>query len=352
MRIGTQGVTLGELAELLAGEVEGDLNVRVTAVADLKGAAPGSIVRVEHPRYLDEAEAGDAAAILTDPRIGPLTKPAIRVAQVRNAYIRCLELFAPDEGAPEGIHPTAVVAPDAVLEPGCAIGAYAVVGRGARIGARTVLYPHAVVGDQVQIGPDCVIFPHVSIYARSILGARVRIHSGAVIGADGYGYEWDGTRHRKVPQIGRVRICDDVEIGANTTIDRATAGETIIGPGTKIDNQVQVAHNVRTGAHCLLVSQVGIAGSVELGNGVVLAGQAGVKDHVKIGDGTQIAGRAGVWGDLPAGSRVSGHPARPHREEIRLQAAFAQLPALLKRVAELEKRLASREEEPEAGASG
>lgn len=350
MRIGPEGVTLGELAELLGGEVTGDGSLRINAVAGLKGASPGSIVRVEHPRYLAEAEAGAASAILTDDRIGPLGKPAIRVPQVRHAYIRCLELFAPSEGAPEGIHPTAVIGEGAELSDGCAVGAYAVVGRRARVGAGAVLFPHVVVGDEVEIGPGCVLFPHVSLYARTVLGARVRIHSGAVIGADGYGYEWDGTRHRKVPQIGHVRIGDDVEIGANTTIDRATAGETVIGPGTKIDNLVQIAHNVQTGAHCLLVSQVGVAGSAELGNGVVMAGQAGAKDHVTIADGAQIAARAGVWGDLPAGSRVSGHPARPHREEIRIQAALTQLPALLKRVAELECKL--REQDGEAETPG
>jgi UDP-3-O-[3-hydroxymyristoyl] glucosamine N-acyltransferase len=339
MAIGPEGISLAELAERLGGQVEGSPAVRVTGAAGLQDAAAGSLVRVEHPRYLAEAEASAASAILTDLRIGPLQKPAIRVAKVRLAFAQALELFAPDEDTPDGIHETAVIASDAELGQGCAVGPYAVIGRKARIGARAVVHAHAVIGEGVEIGEDSVIFPQVVVYSRTLVGARVRIHSGSVIGADGFGYEWSGQGHRKIPQIGRVRIGDDVEIGANTAIDRATTGETVIGPGTKVDNLVQVAHNVRTGAHCLIVSQVGIAGSTTLGNGVVLAGQAGVKDHVHLGDGVQAAGKSGVWGDQPAGARVSGHPARPHREEIRIQAALGQLPELLKRVAELERRL-------------
>jgi len=339
MAIGPEGISLAELAERLGGQAEGNPSLRITGATGLHDAAAGNLVRVEHPRYLADAEACLAAALLTDLRIGPLRKPAIRVAQVRLAFAHALELFAPVEDAPDGIHETAVVASDAALGPGCAVGPYAVIGRKARIGARTVVHAHAVVGESVEIGEDSVIFPQVVLYSRTLVGARVRIHSGSVIGADGYGYEWNGQRHQKIPQIGRVRIGDDVEIGANTAIDRATTGETVIGPGTKVDNLVQVAHNVKTGAHCLIVSQVGIAGSTTLGNGVVLAGQAGVKDHVHLGDGVQAAGKSGVWGDQPAGARVSGHPARPHREEIRIQAALGQLPELLKRVAELERKL-------------
>jgi len=345
MAIGPEGIALAELAEELGGLVEGNPTVRVTGVTGLQDAVHGGMVRVEHPRYLAEAEASPAAALLTDLRIGPVQKPTIRVAKVRLAFARALELFAPTEDAPDGIHETAVIASDAELAPGCAVGPYAVIGRKARVGARAVVHAHAVVGEGVEIGEDSVIYPQVVLYSRTVVGARVRIHSGSVIGADGFGYEWNGQGHQKIPQIGRVRIGDDVEIGANTAIDRATTGETVIGPGTKVDNLVQVAHNVRTGAHCLIVSQVGIAGSTTLGSGVVLAGQAGVKDHVHLGDGVQAAGKSGVWGDQPAGARVSGHPARPHREEIRIQAALGQLPELLKRVAELERRL--KDAEPE-----
>jgi UDP-3-O-[3-hydroxymyristoyl] glucosamine N-acyltransferase len=202
-----------------------------------------------------------------------------------------------------------------------------------------VVHPHVVIGDQVEIGSGSVICPQVTIYARSVIGERVRIHSGAVIGADGYGYEWDGARHRKKIHNGRVRIGDDVEVGANTTIDRATTGETVVGAGTKIDNLVQVAHNVRTGIHCLLVSQAGIAGSSTLGDGAVLGGQAGLPDHTRMGDRAIIGAGGGPWGNVEAGEVVIGRPARPRAEERRIQAALGRLPELFKRVRELEARL-------------
>jgi UDP-3-O-[3-hydroxymyristoyl] glucosamine N-acyltransferase len=218
-----------------------------------------------------------------------------------------------------------------------------VLGRNVRLAAGVVIHPHVVLGDNVEIGANSVVFPQAVIYRDSVLGERVRVHSGAVVGADGYGYEWSGKGHYKIPQLGRVRLENDVEVGANTTIDRATTGETVIGAGTKIDNQVQIAHNVRTGQHCLIVAQVGIAGSTTLGNGVVLAGQVGVKDHIQIGDGVQAAGKSGIWGNVPAGQKISGHPARPHREEIRLQAAIGKLPELLRRVASLERLLGKKD---------
>jgi UDP-3-O-[3-hydroxymyristoyl] glucosamine N-acyltransferase len=341
---GTTGLTLAEIAAAVGGTVDGDAETRIYGVSGLQDATEGSLVRVEQPRYLEKAVRGPAAALLARPDLGPLPKPSVRVEQVRLAFARCLELFTPAEARPEGIHPTAVVADGAELAEGCAVGPYAVVGAGARIGARVVLHAHVVVGEEVEIGDDSVIYPHAVIYARSVLGRRVRVHSGTVIGADGFGYEWSGERHQKIPQNGRVRLGDEVEVGANVTIDRATTGETVIGPGTKIDNLVQVGHNVRTGAHCLLISQAGIAGSASLGNGVVLAGQVGVKDHVTIGDGVQVAGRGGVWGDVPPGTVYSGNPARPHREELRVQAALHRLPELLARVRALEARLEAAED--------
>jgi UDP-3-O-[3-hydroxymyristoyl] glucosamine N-acyltransferase len=202
-----------------------------------------------------------------------------------------------------------------------------------------VLHTHVAIEEQCDVGEGSELFARVVLYPGSRIGARVRIHAGAVIGADGYGYEWDGKQHRKVPHVGGVRIEDDVEIGANTTIDRGQTADTVIGAGTKIDNLVQIGHNVRTGVHCILVSQVGIAGSTRLGNGVVLAGQVGVNPHVYIKDGAVVAGQSGVWGDIEPGSRVSGNPARSHREEIRTRAALAKLPELIKRVQQLEERL-------------
>jgi UDP-3-O-[3-hydroxymyristoyl] glucosamine N-acyltransferase len=244
-----------------------------------------------------------------------------------------------------------VIADDAEIGADCSIGAYSVIASGAVVGRGVIVQPHVVVGEQAVVGDGAVLFPHVVLYPRTRVGQRVRIHSGSVIGCDGYGYEWTGSAHLKRPHNGRVRIEDDVEIGANVTIDRATTGETVIGPGTKIDNLVQIAHNVRTGAHCLVVSQVGIAGSARLGNGVVLAGQAGVNTHAEVGDGAQVGAGSGIWGKAPPGSFLSGNPARPHREELRIQAALGRLPELLRRVKELERRLEAAGVRSEGGPS-
>lgn len=340
-------VSLAELAQAVNGKVEGDPEVQIDGVSGLENARPGTIVRVEHRRYLAAAEASAASALLVGPEIGAVTKPSVQVADVKLAFAQALAFLFPETRPAPGVHATAVVADDATLAEGCSIGPYAVIGAGARLEANVVVHAHVVIGEKSEIGEDCTLFPHVVLYPRTCLGKRVRIHSGTVIGADGYGYHWTGKEHLKIPQVGHVRISDDVEIGANTAIDRATTGETFIGPGTKIDNLVQIGHNVRTGAHCLLISQVGVAGSATLGNGVVLAGKSGVKDHVKVGDGVMAGGQAGIWSDLPAGAMVSGHPARPHRDAIRIEAALGQLPALLRRVRELERRLGQEQEAAE-----
>jgi UDP-3-O-[3-hydroxymyristoyl] glucosamine N-acyltransferase len=346
------GLRLRELAAALGGTLEGDPNLHITGIAGLEDAAPGTLVRVEAPRYLAAANDTPAAALLAPEGLEGVAKPCIRVAQVKLAYIRALELFARPEHSPEGVHRTAVVDESAQIAEGCSIGAGVVIGPGTRIGAGVVLHPHVVVMENVEIGPGCVLYPCVVVYPRTVLGERVRVHAGSVLGSDGYGYEWDGTRHVKRPHLGRLRVGDDVEIGANSTLDRATTGETVIGPGTKIDNLVQVAHNVRLGAHCLLVSQAGVAGSTVLGNGVVIGGQSAVKDNLTVADGVYVIGKGGVWGDLRSAGMYSGNPARPHSEEIRIQASLGRLPDLLKRVKELERRLAALEGEGDSPVRG
>lgn len=329
-------LTLEELSEQLDGEiVGGNGSVCIRGVAGLEDAAPETLVRVEQPRYLEKALASDCSALLIGPDLEVAGKPAIRVPNVRAAFVRCLELFAPDESLAPGIHPTAVIGEGCRIDPSAGIGPYAVLGAGVSVAAGVTIHAHVVVGEGSVLGEGSIVFPNVTLYPRTFLGKRVKIHAGTVIGGDGFGFEWFGDHHHKVPQIGRVRLEDDVEVGANTTIDRATTGETVIGRGTKIDNLVQVAHNVRTGAHCLIISQVGIAGSAVLGNGVVLGGQAGVKDHVTIPDGVMAAGRTGVWGSPAPGSKISGNPDRPHREEVRIQASLGKVPELVKRVAKL-----------------
>jgi UDP-3-O-[3-hydroxymyristoyl] glucosamine N-acyltransferase len=331
--------TLRELAAALGGQVDGDPETPIWAATGLEDAHEGSVVRVEDRKYLQPALDSPAAAVLAPPDLEIEGKPAIRVTEVRLAFAQALRFLHPEAPAPPGVHPTAAVHPSATVDPTAAIGPFAVVGPECVIGPRSVVHAHAVLIEDVVVGEDCVLFPHVVLYAQTRLGARVRLHSGVVLGADGFGYVWTGREHYKIPQVGGVVIEDDVEIGANTTIDCGTTSDTLIGAGTKIDNQVQIGHNVQTGRFCTVIAQVGIGGSAQIGQGVLLAGKAGVKDHVSIGEGTIVGGLAGVWSDLPANGRFSGFPARSHTEELRFQAGVRRLPDLLKRVRELEKRL-------------
>jgi len=257
-----------------------------------------------------------------------------------------LPLFFPEPVFQPGIHPTAIVASSAQVDPTAHIGPFCVVGEKVRIGRECVLQATDHVGANCQLGEETKLFPNVTLYSRTEVGSRVRIHSGAVIGADGFGYVLDGGLHRKVPQIGNVIIRDEVEIGANVTIDRGALGPTIIGQGSKIDNLVQIAHNVTLGEHCLVVSQAGIAGSTKLGNYVVLGGQVGLAGHLKIGNRVSIAAQSGVMHNIPDGEKWFGYPAQPDRQTKRQMIALQQLPELLKRVAELEKKLGLAEADP------
>jgi len=343
-------LSLNALAPLVDGVVEGDGTVCVGSVTGVEEASADSLVRVDHLRYLDAALSGPGVALLVGPSVPANTKPVLRVANPRLAFAMCAEAVAGDDRPPPGIHPTAVVGEGVCLGDDVTIMARSVVGAGSRIGSRVVLYPNVTVGNEVRLGDDTILYPAVTLYDGVEVGCRVRIHSGTVIGSDGFGYEWDGQLHRKIPHVGSVRIGDDVEIGANVAVDRATTGWTEIGSGSKIDNLVQIAHNVQIGPNCLIVAQAGLAGSSRLGAGVVIGGQSAVRDHVEMGDGAQLAGKSGVWSDLSAGGRYSGNPARSHREEQRSLLAYQRLPGLLRRVAALE-RLASelRKLHPEDG---
>jgi UDP-3-O-[3-hydroxymyristoyl] glucosamine N-acyltransferase len=241
---------------------------------------------------------------------------------------------------PCGIHPSAIIEPSAHIDPTAHVGRHCIIGEQARIGARCVLQGGTFVGAGCQLAEDIIVFPNVTLYERTQIGHRVRIHSGAVIGSDGFGYVLDGGVHRKIPQIGFVILHDDVEIGANVTIDRGALGPTVIGKGTKIDNLVQIAHNVIIGENCLVIAQTGIAGSTKLGHYVTLAGQAGLTGHLKIGNRVTVAAQSGVMHDIPDGEKWMGSPALPDRQTKRQFLAVQQLPDLLRRVAELEKKLA------------
>lgn len=333
---------LAQLAHLARAELVGSGEVEVSAVTDLAHAHAGALVMVTDPRDLAAAEASSAAALLVEGAITPSSKPFLRSKNVRASFARVLSAFLPTDGRPGGIHPTALVAPDACIGPDVQLGPFVVVGAGAKIGPRTTVHAGTTIGTRVQIGADCLLHPHVTIYPNGVLGDRVIIHSGTVIGSDGFGYATEEGVHLKVPHLGRVVIEDDVEIGANVAVDRATLGETRIGRGTKIDNLVQVAHNVVIGEGSLVVSQVGISGSVTIGSGAVLAGQAGAVDHVRIGAGARVLARAGVTKDVPDGATVSGFPARDHREEVRAMASVRRIPDLAKRVAAIEAHLVRR----------
>jgi len=331
--------TTAEVAAHLQGEVQGDPAASLTGFAPADRAQAGDLTFAENEAFFAQAEASAATAIIADTRFSSTRKTLIRVKNPRVAFAKVLALFFPEPAFAPGIHPGAVVAGSAQIDPSAHVGPHCTIGERARIGANVVLESGNFVGEDSILGEDSRLFPNVVLYPRTELGQRVRIHAGTVIGSDGYGYVLDQGAHRKVPQIGQVIIGDDVEIGANVTVDRGALGATRIGRGTKIDNLVQIAHNVAIGEHCLLISQVGIAGSSKLGNYVILAGQSGVAGHLKIGNQVTVAAQAGVMHDIPDGEKWLGAPAQPDRQAKRQMIAVIQLPELMRRVAELEKKL-------------
>ncbi|HNQ88308.1 MAG TPA: UDP-3-O-(3-hydroxymyristoyl)glucosamine N-acyltransferase [Verrucomicrobiota bacterium] len=335
--------TAAEIAAHLGGEVRGDPTVVLRGFAPADTAKAGDLTFAETEAYFARADQSAASAILVGGDFQSAQKVLIRVANARVAFARVLPLFFPEATPAPGVHATAVVSGSARVDPSAHVGPGCVVGDGAAVGAGSVLEALVVVGAETQIGENTRLFPQVTVYPRMRIGDRVRIHAGAVIGSDGYGYVFDEGAHRKVPQVGWVVIEDDVEIGANVTIDRGALGPTVIGQGTKIDNLVQIAHNVVVGRHCLIISQVGIAGSTRLGDYVTLAGQAGLAGHLRIGNRAVVAAQSGVMHDIPDGEKWLGAPARPDRQMKRQFIALEKLPELLRRVAELERRLAELE---------
>lgn len=332
-------VSLQQIADLVSGQLFGDPDVEVSGVSSIAEAGPGDLVFAESRRHAAEAEGSQASAMLTrhEPESG--AKPAVVVGDPRTAFATVLELFAAKMTGEPGIDPTARVHESVCLGDNVSVCYNAFIGADVKIGDNSVILPFCYIGDGVVIGDNTVVNPHVTIYPTCRIGNRVIIHSGAVIGADGFGFNQVEGEHRKIPHIGSVLIEDDVEIGANVTVDRARTGFTEVGAGTKIDNLVHVAHNVKIGRNCIVVAQVGISGSVRVGNNVILAGQAGVKDHVTIGDNVQVAARAGIISDISKGSKIAGFPARPYGDQMRIWASLANLPGLVKQVQTLESRV-------------
>ncbi len=336
--------TAAEIAEIVGARVAGDGSVAITGLAPIDDAGAGDLTFLANPRYEKYLNSTGASAIIVPIQYdgSPLLEGRT-VLLADDAYVAFAAALAVFDAGPEsimpGIDPSASVADTAVLGEGVSVGPCAVIMTGASIGAGTVVHAGAYIGANSVVGEDCTIFPNATLKRSVTIGDRVAIHSGTIIGSDGFGFAWDGEQHRKVPQIGTVVVGDDVEIGANVCIDRATIGATRIGRGTKIDNLVQIAHNVEIGQSSIVVAQVGVSGSTRIGNGVVLAGQAGIAGHIEIGDRAVVAAQAGVMGDVPPGENVSGYPALKHSLSKRLHAGIRNLPSLFKRIKEIERRL-------------
>jgi UDP-3-O-[3-hydroxymyristoyl] glucosamine N-acyltransferase len=339
---------LQDIAARLGCRLEGDGDVEIRRIMGIEDAEPGDLTFFANPKYAAQLGTTRASAVIiadsTQVQL-PKATAALRTSHPYLAFARAAEVFAPRPAAPAGIHPLASVPASAVVAPDASIAAFVSIGDRARIGARTIVYPHAVIGEDASIGDDCVIHARVSIRERVIIGHRVVLQDGAVIGSDGFGFAQapDGAHH-KIPQAGGVVIEDDVEIGANTTVDRPAVGETRIGAGTKIDNLVQVAHGVKIGRGVLLAAQVGIAGSTKIEDKVTLAGQVGVAGHLTVGQGVIATAQTGIPNSVEAGSFISGYPAIPNRDWLKSSALFRRLPELKKTIADLQRRLESLEQ--------
>lgn len=328
---------LSELTSLLGGRLIG-ADREIKGVATVEEAGPDDLSFLANPKYKAKALASQAGALIVAEEL-PGSFSQIIAANPYLAFTQALTILNPVRKPQPGIAAGAHVCAGAMIDPSASVMAGAYIGEGATIAADVIIWPGCFVGDGAQVGARTVLNPNVTVYHGCQLGADCIVHAGVVIGSDGFGFVWDGQQHRKIPQVGVVIVGNNVEIGANCTVDRAALSQTVIGDGTKIDNLVQVAHNVVIGDNCLLVAQCGIAGSTKLGKNVTIAGQAGVLGHITLGDWCVASAKSGVAGDLEAGKVVSGYPAFEHRRWLRAQQSFKDLPDLLKRIRELERKV-------------
>jgi UDP-3-O-[3-hydroxymyristoyl] glucosamine N-acyltransferase len=332
--------TLADITTLLGCPAPKGADRAVRGMATLEEAGPEDLTFVGAESYAKQLPQSRAMGAIVHRKLNvppAYGGVALLVDNADLAVAKVLELFAPPVPRPPvGVDSLSRVAATAQVAEGVAVGPFVSVGERSRIGKGTVLHPGVYVGDDVEIGEHCELFPRVVVRERITIGSRVVIHAGSVLGTDGFGYRWDGKQHAKVPQIGTIVVEDDVEIGSCVCVDRAKFSTTLIGRGTKIDNLVQIAHNVRTGPHCLIAGQAGVAGSVTLGTGVVLGGGVGLRDHITLGDGAMVAATSGVAADVPAGEVVVGTPALPRRQALREQAALRHLPELKNQVKKLQ----------------
>ena len=337
-------MTVEELARLIGGAFNGDGRAEMRGVASLESAGPEDLAFAEGERALAQAVESRAGCILVREGVSVGGKSTIAVSHPKLALIRAAEALCPGPVPGPGIHSTAVIAPDACLASDVSVGPHTIVERGVSVGAGTRLGAGVFLGEGSQVGARCVLYPRVTVYAGARIGNRVILHAGVVIGSDGFGYVFAEGRHHKFPQLGQVIIEDDVEIGSNSTVDRGSLGVTLIGQGTKVDNLVQIAHNVKIGRHCVIAAQTGISGSCEIGDYVVMGGQVGMGDHARVEDGAVLGGGAGI---LPGkivrkGETVWGRPARPLAEFKRMYAHLANLPSLAKKVKEISAQILKR----------
>ncbi|MDP2939609.1 MAG: UDP-3-O-(3-hydroxymyristoyl)glucosamine N-acyltransferase [Candidatus Omnitrophota bacterium] len=332
--------TLEEVAKLIEGDIVGNKETVITGICGIKEAKDGDLTFIVNSKYLSLMAHTKASAVITSRDIKSAPKPIIRTENPSWAFAKMVALIAPnDVKRTKGVHKTAIIERDVKLGKDISIGPYVIIEDGVEIGERTIIYGGCYIGHHTKIGKDSLIYPNISIRERITIGDRVIIHSGSVIGSDGFGFATVKGAHHKIPQIGTVLIEDDVEIGANVTIDRARFDKTVIGKGTKIDNLVQIAHNVVVGENSIIVAQAGVSGSTVIGKNVILAGQAGLVGHITIGDGAVVAAQAGVTKSVPANTKVSGYPAKPHETAKRVNACVQRLPDLVETIKDLKKRI-------------